>query len=81
MRNHFSFKKNNCKPCTTILEMSEHFGISVNSMRNRVSRNSDRPHPIDGIANGNTSARYYNKKEFIDWYKRNYLNDEIEKIL
>ena len=72
-------KKNNCKPCTTILEMSEHFGISVNSMRGRVRTNPDRLHPIDGIVNGNTRARYYNKKEFIDWYKRNYLNDEIEK--
>ena len=81
MRKYLVSKKCNRKPCTTILEMSEHFGISVNSMRRRVSKNSDRPHPIDGIVNGNIRARYYNKKEFIDWYKRNYLNDEIEKIL
>ena len=79
MRKHFSFKKINCKPCTTLLEVSEHFGISVNSMRGRVSRSPDRPHPIDGIVNAKTNSMYYNKKEFIDWYKRNYLNDEIEK--
>ena len=79
MKKHFSFKKNNCKPCTTILEMSEHFGISVNSMRGRVKKSSDRPHPIDGIVNTKNNSMYYNKKEFIDWYKRNYLNDGIEK--
>ena len=81
MRKPIVLKKINCKPCTTILEMSEHFGISMTLMRNRVNKSSDRPHPIDGIVNGQTRARYYNKKEFIDWYKRNYLNDEIEKIL
>ena len=81
MRKYLVLKKSNRKPCTTILEMSEHFGISMNLMRNRVSRNSDRPHPIDGIVNAKTNSMYYNKKEFIDWYKRNYLNDEIEKIL
>ena len=78
MRNHFSFKKNNCKPCTTILEMSEHFGISVNSMRGRVSKSSDRPVPQFSYKTS-LNLRYYNKKEFIEWYKRNYLNDGIEK--
>ena len=79
MRKYISLKKTNCKPCTTILEMSEHFGISTYSMRGRVSQSSDRPRPIDGIVNTKTKSKYYNKKEFIDWYKRTYLNDGIEK--
>ena len=79
MRKHISFKKNNFKPRTTILEMSEHFGISINLMRGRVINSSDRPRPIDGLVNTKTNSLYYNKKEFIDWYKRKYLNDGIEK--
>ena len=79
MRKNLVWKKNNCKPCATILEMSEHFGISVSLMRGRVKKCSDRPRPIDGLVNTKTNSMYYNKKEFIDWYKRKYLNDEIEK--
>ena len=78
MKKRLVFKKINCKPCTTILEMSEHFGISVNSMRNRVRTNPDRPIP-EFSYNTSLNLRYYNKKEFIDWYKRNYLNDATEK--
>ena len=72
-------KGKNLPPLTTTVEMAEYFGVSRNLMKGRVSRSSDGPHPIDGIVNGKTSSRYYNKKEFVDWYKRNYLNDEIEK--
>ena len=78
MRNHFSFKKINCKPCTTIAEMAEHFGVSVNSMRGRVKQSPDRPVPEFSYKTS-LNLRYYNKKEFIEWYKRNYLNDGIEK--
>ena len=74
-----SGKGKNLQPLTTIVEMAEYFGISMNSMKGRVSKSSDRPHPIDGIVNTSLNSRYYNKKEFIDWYKRNYLNDGIEK--
>ena len=66
------------QPLTTIVEMAEYFGVSRNLMKGRVSRGSDRPVPEFSFRTS-LNLMYYNKKEFIDWYKRNYLNDGIEK--
>ena len=73
-----SGKGKNHKPCTTVSEMAEYFSITKRQMMGRISKSKDRPIPV---FDNRTSLRqnYYNKKEFIDWYKRTYLNDEIEK--
>ena len=73
-----SGKGKNRKPCTTTIEMAEYFGVSRKTMAGRLSSSSDRPVP-EFSYNTSLNLRYYNKKEFIDWYKRNYLNDGIEK--
>ena len=78
---NFSGKGKNHKPCTTVSEMAEYFSITKNQMAGKIAKSKDRPIPVFAYATMSSSSRqnYYNKKEFIDWYKRNYLNDEIEK--
>ena len=73
-----SGKGKNLQPLTTTVEMAEYFGVSRKTMAGRLACSSDRPVP-EFSYNTSLKLRYYNKKEFIDWYKRNYLNDEIEK--
>ena len=75
---NISGKGKNRQPLTTTVEMAEYFGVSRNLMKGRVSRSSDSPVP-EFPYKTSLNLRYYNKKEFIDWYKRNYLNDGIEK--
>ena len=83
MRKYLNLRRseNNHKPCTTVSEMAEYFSITSRQMAGKIAKSKDRPIPFfDNSKIKNSSRRnYYNKKEFIDWYKRNYLNDEIEK--
>ena len=78
---NFSGKGKNHKPCTTVSEMAEYFSITSRQMAGKIAKSKDRPIPVFDNSKIKNSSRqnYYNKKEFIDWYKRNYLNDEIEK--
>ena len=78
---NYSGKGKNHKPCTTVSEMAEYFSITKRQMMGKISKSKDRPIPVFEYTKIPSSSRqnYYNKEEFIDWYKRNYLNDEIEK--